>query len=84
MYEYNIKCDTKVFLGIRLKKSDQIFVFNSEKSRKWLSTKGQMVGNLLFRSCIDWRKSGHILSSTNSIYSTGLPTRRSKNPEKAR
>jgi SRF-type transcription factor (DNA-binding and dimerisation domain) len=52
-YEYNIECDAEVFLGIRLKRNGQIFVFNSEKSREWLPTDGQMVSNLLFRSCTD-------------------------------
>ena len=84
MYEYVIECDTEVFLGIRLKRSGQIFIFNSKKSREWLLTEGQMVDNLLFRSYTDWRKSVHILFSLNSIYPIGLPTERLEKSGKAR
>jgi hypothetical protein len=46
-YEYNTKCEAEVYLGIRIKKNGQIFIFNSENTREWLPKDEQMVGYLL-------------------------------------
>jgi len=46
-YEYSVACEAEVYLGIRVKKNGQIFTFNSENTRKWLPTDGQMVGHLV-------------------------------------
>ena len=44
-YEYSIGCDAQVYLGIRIKRNGQVFVFNSENTQEWLPLDGQMVYN---------------------------------------